>query len=85
MERAYSVKRIAEMCDMEPKQIYRLIHEDKLKAFPIGKRGLRVTEGELMRWQNQSVKATPTEALPSENETAKQLPTFGMKIISEDA
>jgi len=81
--RAYSVKTLAGMLDCSPRHVYDLIESGQIRAFRLGKRALRVTEGELQRWledgQTQSTESASAGA------TAKPLPISAMKIISGGA
>jgi excisionase family DNA binding protein len=53
-QRAYTVKTLAAHWDCSPRHIYTLIETGQIRAFRIGKRGLRITPDEVLRWEQTS-------------------------------
>lgn len=87
MTRAYTVKRLATDWGCSARTIYSLIDAGDLVAFSIGKRGLRISEDEVQRWQNANSRRTKTENSPLDSdgtnvETQRQLPTTAMRMVS---
>lgn len=81
--RAYSVKRLAELWGCSPKQVYNLIDQGKLRAFSIGKRGLRVTVEEVERCERErELSRTGTATSSSAGGGKPGLPTYAMKILA---
>lgn len=81
--RAYSVKRLSQLWDCSPKHIYNLIDEGKLRAFSIGRRGLRVSVDEVERWERENgLSRTETAITSSADEATGGLPTYAMKALA---
>ncbi|CCB64421.1 conserved protein of unknown function [Hyphomicrobium sp. MC1] len=64
---AYTVKALAEHWSCSPKHVYNLIDAGQLHPFYIGKRrGTRISEGEVERWEKSQSNLTQTTASPSD-------------------
>lgn len=67
----YTVQDLAAAWSCSTGQVYALIRRGELRAFRIGRRrGLRITQGEVDRWEEESAKRlVESEELSSETDT----------------
>ena len=79
---AWSVKRLAVAWDCSRSAIYEMIEVGELQTFPIGKRGIRISDQEKKRWEGRNANNTATGISLSERETAMPLPTTAMRMIT---
>ena len=71
---AYSVKRLAEKWECSERHIYNLIASGHLESFSIGtRRGTRISDEEVSKWESKQKCLTETEKLPSDNQMASTL------------
>jgi excisionase family DNA binding protein len=85
MPKAFSVKTLAERWDCSTRLIYQLIDDGELKAFPLGKRGLRICADEVNRCESLIAKSSNIEDSDSADEATPTLPTTAMKTAVADA
>jgi excisionase family DNA binding protein len=79
---AYSVKRLAEAWGCSRTTIYTMIEEGRLKAFPLGRRSMRITEEEKLRYENLSKIPEPEPKPEPEKPTSPSLSTHALKMIA---
>lgn len=79
-----TVAGIAEKWQISTAQVYRMIHEGRLRAFKIGKsRGYRVSMLEVERWESgESNEDTAETASASNGELKRPLPAGAMKALN---
>jgi predicted DNA-binding protein YlxM (UPF0122 family) len=73
---AYSVKSLADKWEVTEQHLYDMIRRGDLATFKIGlKRGLRISDEEVQRWESGAKSLTETQTSPSDALTAGTLPT----------
>jgi excisionase family DNA binding protein len=80
--RAYNVETLAEHLRCSRRTVYNLIKTGKIRAFKIGKRGLRITPEEVERWQKESTQSdTGSGTSLSGGEKGSRLPTSTIRAL----
>lgn len=83
MTRAYTVSALADRWQCSEQHVYNLIKSGALTTFQIGtRRGTRISEDEITRWESGKKKATATAASHSENQPDGGLPTGAMAALA---
>ena len=80
---AYTAKSLAAHWSCSVRQIYDLIEEGELTAFGIGKRGLRITEEEVRRWEGRDARTNRIELenTPSDGVVTSPLPISAIRSL----
>lgn len=50
MQKMYTVKEAAKLMSIDRKMVYKMIEEDKLPAYRLSERNIRIKENDLERW-----------------------------------
>lgn len=79
----YSVKALAERWQCSPRHIYDLIDAGKLSTFSIGsKRGTRISDAEVERWESGEKRHTETETSSSGSREDGGLPIGAIRALA---
>lgn len=79
----YTVKTLAKRWSCSDKHVYNLIAGGQLKSFAIGlKRGTRISDAEVQRWEEKEKSHIGMGTLASENQTDGGLPASSMRALT---
>ena len=82
--RAYTVEGLAHVWECSSRTIYEMIEGGELRAFTIGKRGLRIAITEVERWEREQSgpRDTGRETARSDGGDSGQLPISQLKALA---